>query len=526
MLQSVTEGSSIVTTVIAPTGISVQRVADYARLSEDDEKDPELRGENVAIQLDECAAFREQHLEWRHAGSFKDNDKTASAYGGDLVREDFEKLMSLVRASGVDVIVCVEVTRLFRKPLEAETLIDLVWPKSKTSFHTIVTTRGGYYDLRTSAGRKAVRDAVNAAAGESDNISDRVRGKKAALARKGMPNGGRRPYGFEPDQITLRASETVVMYEMASRLIKGESARHVIADLNERDIPTAEGSKWTKDTMVNMLRRKRYAPYGDTNRGIRVHKGVEYKAVWPAVFDTVTWARLQAALHAHDHLAAKRGNPRKCLLVGFLFCGECDSKLGGSMKRDKPHEPNKPRYKCKVYDGYGTRQGCAKVSRLAEPLEDFVSQAVLYRLDSVDFAAVFAGTEEDSTALRTALESNRLQKLKLDELIDDYYGSNSDQLTREQFMRAKSAAELELERTEGEVEKLSTKRTLTGIPIGQTLTEAWQRNTDLGWRRQLISLIVDKIYVHHGGGKPRYECAYSNAVYKFDPNQVEIIWKV
>lgn len=93
-------------------------------------------------------------------------------------------------------------------------------------------------------------------------------------------------------------------------------------------------------------------------------------------------------------------------------------------------------------------------------------------------------------------------------------------------MRAKSAAELELERTEGEVEKLSTKRTLTGIPIGQTLTEAWQRNTDLGWRRQLISLIVDKIYVHHGGGKPRYECAYSNAVYKFDPNQVEIIWKV
>lgn len=147
------------------TTATLARVADYARLSEDDEKDPELRGENVAIQLDECALFRDQRADWQCVGSFKDNDKTASAYG-DVVREDFEKLMALVRVSGVDIILCVEVTRLFRKPLEAETLIDLVWTK-RTSFHTVVTTRGGYYDLRTSAGRKAVRDAVNAAAGES-----------------------------------------------------------------------------------------------------------------------------------------------------------------------------------------------------------------------------------------------------------------------------------------------------------------------------------------------------------------------
>jgi DNA invertase Pin-like site-specific DNA recombinase len=210
-----------------PGRLGLGRLADYARLSEDDEKDPELRDENVGIQLDECELFRAQRPDWQHVGSFRDNDKTASVYG-DVVRGDFGKLMTLVRNSDVDVILCVEVTRLFRKPLEAEVLIDLVWTK-KTTFHSVVTTRGGYYDLRTSAGRKAVRDAVNAAAGESDNISDRVRVKKAALARKGMLNGGRRPYGFEPYQMTHRDAEVTVMQEMAALLIKaslhGRSSR-------------------------------------------------------------------------------------------------------------------------------------------------------------------------------------------------------------------------------------------------------------------------------------------------------------
>ena len=433
--------------------------------------------------------------------------------------------MLMIRAGDVQVIVCVEVTRLFRKPLEAEVLIDLVWTK-KTTFHTVVTTRGGYYDLRTSAGRKALRNEVNAAAGESDGISDRVRAKKGALARKGMPNGGRRPYGFEPDHIKHRDAEVKVMQEQADRLMAGESAIHVIADLNERGTPTAEGGKWTKATMINMLRRKRYGEWGDTGKGIRVHKGAEYQAVWDAVFDRVTFEKLQVALKVDGQLAAQRGVPRKYLLTGFLFCGVCKSRLGGSMKRDRPHEPNKPRYKCKVHDAFGKRTGCAKVSRLAEPLDDLVTNAVLFRLDSPEFAAIWAESEDDSTHLKAALDEHQTQKTKIDNLIDDYYGSNPDGLSREQFMRAKTAAEAALHQAERTVEKHSAKRALVGIPIGHTIAEAWKRRSDdLGWQRQAISLVVDRIIVHHGGGKPRYECR-DGRVFKFDPDQVEIRWKL
>lgn len=502
------------------------RVADYARLSEDDEKDPEKRGENVGIQLDECAYFREQHADWQCVGSFKDNDRTASAYG-DAAREDFEKLMALVRASDVDIILCVEVTRLFRKPLEAETLIDLVWTK-RTSFHTVVTTRGGYYDLRTSAGRKAVRDAVNAAAGESDNISDRVRVKKAAMARKGMPNGGRRPYGFEPDQITHRAQEVSMMREIAGRVIKGESTRHIFAELNDRGVPTAEGCKWTNNTMTGMLRRKRYAEYGATGKGTRIHNGLEYQAVWDAVYDTATWEKLQVALMARDHLAAQRGNARKYVLTGYVYCGKCGAKLGGTMQRDRPTQPKKARYKCKQYNIYGQLSGCSGVSCLADPLEDLVMSTVLFRLDSPEFAQVLAETENDSTPLRAALELSQIHKQKLDALIDDYYGDNPDRLTREQFLRAKSAAEASLAEAGRQVERYSAKNTVLTIPIGQTLIEAYNSHLDdLGWLRQLLSLSIDKIILHPlGVSKPRYEFILKDGACRFDPNRVEMQFSV
>lgn len=400
-------------------------------------------------------------------------------------------------------------------------MIDLVWTK-RTTFHTVVTTRGGYYDLRTSAGRKALRDAVNAAAGESDNISDRVKVRKATLARRGMPNGGRRPYGFEPDQIAHRGSEIAVIREVADRIIKGESARRVFADLNERGVPTAEGGRWTKGTMTNMLRRKRYGEYGSSGKGIRVHKGVEYKAVWSAVFDRVTFEKLQAALRANEQMAATRGEPRKNLLTGFVYCGACGRRLNGIVKQDHPGQPKKARYTCRPYDAYGRATGCARVSVMAEPLEDLVTEVVLWRLDSDEFADVFAESKDDSTKLRTALDDHQAKKTRLDELIDSYYGDNPDSLTREQFMRAKSAGEASLHAAEREVEKYSAKRVAVGIPIGQTIREAWNNNQDdLGWRRQVLQLAgVHKIVIHPSRLKPRYEC-HNGKVFKFHRERVE-----
>jgi hypothetical protein len=278
--------------------------------------------------------------------------------------------------------------------------------------------------------------------------------------------------------------------------------------------------------MVNMLRRKRYGEWNDTGKGIRVNQGNEYQAVWKAVFDRVTFEKLQVALRADDQLAAQRGNPRKYLAVGFLRCGGCGRKLGGSMKRDRPHEPNKPRYKCRIYDGYGQRTGCGGVTIMAEPLEDLITEVLVYRLDSADFADIYTEGQDDSTQLRAALDEHQARKTRLDELIDSYYGPNPDGLTRPQFLRAKAAAEAVLADAERQVEKHGARRAVVGLPIGQTVREAFERHRDdLGWLRQIMALVIDEIIIKPGGGKPRYVCRNGKA-FKFDPERVEFKYKV
>jgi site-specific DNA recombinase len=262
-----------------------------------------------------------------------------------------------------------------------------------------------------------------------------------------------------------------------------------------------------------MLKRKRYI-------GVREHKGAEYPAIWKPILTLEQFELVQAVFRANDQLHGRRGNPRKYLLAGYAYCGSCGAKLGGCMKRDRAGEPNKPRYKCLPYDSTGRRTGCAGVSRLAEPLEDFITETVLYRFDSEDFARIFAETAEDSTQLKTLLDEHAAKKAKLSALIDGYYGDNPDDLSREQFMRAKSSAEASLEKAEREVERTTSKRALAGVPIGMTLRDAWQKNESLDWRRSIIGLLIDKIVVNPGGGKPRYK------TWRFDTDQIDVSWLV
>ena len=89
----------------------------YYRISSDRDGD-ELGVQRQQQSLREYASQRE----WVIGREFTDNDQ--SAYRGRR-REGYEALLQAVEAGEGDVILCTEVSRLTRHPLELEGLVDL-----------------------------------------------------------------------------------------------------------------------------------------------------------------------------------------------------------------------------------------------------------------------------------------------------------------------------------------------------------------------------------------------------------------
>jgi DNA invertase Pin-like site-specific DNA recombinase len=263
------------------------RIVVYARLS----KNRSGLSTNTSIQVTECLTeaqyyARQSGLKLEIVGIYEENDVSASKYS-KKPRPDYLDILELIRANQVDVIFSTEMERLCRLPREMEDIIDL---SEATDLRCIYFTSDDSYDLRTINGISRARDAVNRADRESRKISERIKRKLADRASEGASHGGRRAYGYKPGGMEVEEHEAAIIRQMGDMVLAGKSCREVAYWANEQGHPTAEGKLWPAVSVQNMLRRPRYV-------GIRVHKGVQYKAKWPAVFvDREQWDKIQPPL--------------------------------------------------------------------------------------------------------------------------------------------------------------------------------------------------------------------------------------
>jgi site-specific DNA recombinase len=491
---------------------ALMQAAIYARLS----LERDANAENVDIQIRECEAYAEE-LGWQVVERFSDADISASPYGRKP-RPSYNRLIDAVKAGEVEAILITEMPRLYRR---LEELLELMHLAEITALKRIETTDGLAYDLSTAVGIHNAVAAVNTAMFESRKMSDRIRRKRKAEAQAGRAHGGTRPSGYTRGGMELHAfpfsllstreviqGEVAVVREIAERLLAGESQRQLVKDLNERRVPTAQGGQWQISNLTRLMTRKRLI-------GIRVHKGAEYPGLWPPVLDRETWERLRLLFSGHGQGATGQGT-RSYLLTGFLFCGICDKALIASASRGPKEAEPRRRYRCRRFDvTTSVETGCGKISRLAEPVEHLVTEAVLYRLDSLDMAEALA--DEQAPEMAGLLDTYAAQKARLDDLVADYA---SGLLNRDQLAHAKSVAEEALEATKARMARVERGRRLASVPAGKTLREAWDEG-DLFFRRQLLSLVLERVTLMPGrAGAKRYQG------FQFDPDAVRITWRI
>jgi site-specific DNA recombinase len=471
------------------------RVAIYARLSRDNSG----ISENVDIQILECREYAEEQG-WMVVGVFSDNDISASKYS-TKPRPGYHTMITALKNDGIEAVLVTEMTRLYRR---LDELLDLMRLAEETSLKHIITIDETGHDLSTGQGIHNAVSAVNNAMLESHKISDRVSRKFRARAKSGLAHGGSRPYGYETGGMVIREEEAQVIRQVAARVIHGTPITAIAKDLNERGIPSASGKKWGHKSLMQVLTRKRLI-------GIRTHRGVEYPAAWPPILPLEEWEMVQVALRAGYR---QRVQGRFYLLTGLVECGACGNPLLGDAHPNRTGQEPKRRYSCRKGDNYGGKVGCGKVSRLAEPIELLVSEAVLHRLESEDLAAVLAPKTPE---IRPLLERYQFLQQRMQDLVQDYA---LGLLNRQQLAQAKNTVETEIEKIQAELEAAQPRQAFSVMQAGQTVKDVWDQE-GLEWRRNLISLLVERIVVQPGyPGRSRWRG------YVFDPDRVDIRWRV
>ena len=433
-----------------------------------------------------------------------DNNLTASKKDN---RPAYKQLTELMRTGQVDVVIILRVDRLLRLNDELEELIQLVEQHPVT-----VITAEGEVDLSTPQGRLIARILVSVARNEAEVKASRHKLANQQKAAQGLPHASYRPFGYEADRVTVRESEAALLRDMARRLMQGQTYKEVAAWANSTGITTSRGKSWYPRTVRQILEFKRYA-------GIREYEGVDYPAVWPAIFDAETWERLQLTIRLRaeaNSSSTKVG--RKYLLTGLLFCGVCGNAMVGGSKRDRPNRPLRTVYHCR-YPGYRDNVTCGSLQRGAVPLEHFVTEVVLRRLDTPRLDDLMREARGDTT-LGVLLDKRNAIQLRLDAIMDDY---GTGELTKAQMTRAKAAATTELEKVTKELERAAGKLNSVRLPSDTSVREAWAATDSLSWRRGIISLIVERVEVLPSASKPWYMIGEQR--YKFEPDAVRIVWK-
>jgi site-specific DNA recombinase len=336
-------------------------------------------------------------LGWTVAAVYTDND--ISAYSGKL-RPGYQALLADLASGRVTAVLAWHTDRLHRRPVELEHYIAVC------ETHGVPThcVKAGPLDLATPSGRLVARQLGSVARYEVEHMIERQRSAKLQAAQAGKYRGGRRAFGYEKDGVTVRVSESAAVLDAAHRVLHGETLASIGRGWNDCGITSSTGARWTSISVHDVLVRAR-------NAGVIEHGGEEVaKACWPAIVPYDVWRAVRVLL-SNPSRRHPRSADRRWLGSGLYLCGVCDdgTTMRSASTTGGASGPRRPTYRCKAG---------AHLARVAEPVDQFITDVVLERLSRPDARLLLTtDTREDTEALSAEAAALRV---RLDELTTLY----------------------------------------------------------------------------------------------------------
>lgn len=468
----------------------VRPVAVYARISADRSGE----GLGVARQVEDCLRLVAERG-WTVFDTYVDND--VSAFKGVRVRPEFARMLSDIEAGRVGAVVVYHQDRLTRRPGEFEQFVEVCQRHGVDQLVTVTSD----ISFGNDNGMLVARITAAVAANESARKRARILRKMEQNVAAGKPHGGpSRPFGYEDDKVTVRQREAEIIRALVDRFIQGESVRSLTAWLEAEGVPTVAGAAmWRTTTLRNILLSGRIA-------GLREHHGVVAgEAAWEPIITREQRERVLAVFASRKRTG--RRAPQRYLLSGLLRCGKCEGRLFSAARRTRQGKVER-RYVCQSGPDHG---GCGKLTISAVPVEQWLTQAALYRLDTPEVAAALDGRAQSDARHADAAAMLEAAQRRLTEVAEMFAAGD---ITKAEYLAARPVAEAKAAEAARVLESLSSANTLESlVGSGSRLRERWD-TYPLDRQHAIIRAILPSATITAG----------TRGRGNFDPNRITPHW--
>lgn len=424
-------------------------------------------------------------------------DNDLSAYSGKP-RPGYKTLLDEIAAGKVDTVIVWHTDRLHRSPSELEEYITACEPNKVTTN----TVKAGQLDLSTPTGLVMARTLGAFARYEVDHARERMQRAKKRSADSGRWKGGRRPFGFEDDGVTIRESEAELIRSATDDILAGGTVGGLARAWNAAGSRTPgskakPGGPWPQHGPRRILLRPR-------NAGLMEHQGeVVGEAEWPAIVDPEKWRAVVGVLTSPHRRTNHGTNAGKWLGSGRYLCGVCGSSVRASKAND-----GKAVYRCRAVN---------HLTRGREDVDHFVESVIVMRLRREDAADLLRPSRPEFDVGAAEKRAVELRE-RLNQLAHLFAEGSID---AEQLAGATKALNADLTAVRETIAAAYTGTVFDGIATSPDPGAAWL-DAPLDRKRAVLNALVTVRLLPSKKGRP---AGWTPGSSYFRPETVEIGWR-
>lgn len=496
------------------------KVAIYMRLSRDDKETEE--SESISNQRSFIMDYvKENNL------VVVDEYIDRNISGTTFDRPEFNRLIEDIEAKRVNMLITKDLSRLGREQGDSIYYIEKYFPEKSVRYVALNDGVDTYIDCVANemVGFKSVMNEFYA-----KDISKKIKASLYTKKKQGKFLGGHAPYGYIKDPkdkyhlvIDPTASEVVkTIYKM---FLDGNSLQKISRYLSNKKIPRPSVHKkmdykysqktkeiWDERTIDDILKNPNYT--GDlvqcrrrkishkSNKIIKLPKEhwIVVENTHDAIIDKDTFENVQDIYEKNRNLKFDSLN---LLLKGFIYCKECEHRVGINTSKDKKRHYTV----CNHYRKYSKHNFCTPHTLRYETLETEVLRAIRNMckeyLDTSKFEDIVKNNPKKKSLInelekRIKSTSNEIESIN-NKLTRAYLEKLDDEITSEMYGKAKDMLSNDLENSEAVLKNLETQ--LVSLKKNQIPDDKKTKakiEEYLSFKkpsRNLLASIIDKIVI-------------------------------